>query len=103
MQRTLLGEDGRPINGSDGYAYFIRDYHPSGYDDDTVQTYYGADGKPALSSDGYSKLIAQHDEHGNNTELTFAGADGKLITPKNGYAVLKRRLTIEDVSLRGLF
>jgi len=91
MQRTLLGEDGRPINGSDGYAYFVRDYHPSGHDGDTVQTYYGADGKPALGRDGYSKLISQHDEHGNNTEVAFAGTDGKLITAKNGYAVLKRR------------
>ena len=92
VQRTLLGEDGRPINGSDGYAYFIRDYHPSGHDADTVQTYYSAEGKPALSREGYSILIAQHDAHGNNTEVAFAGTDGKLIALKNGYAIVKTKI-----------
>ena len=91
VQRTLLGDDGRPINGSEGYAYFVRDYHPSGDDADTVQTYYGADGKPTLSRDGYATLLAKHDEHGNNTEVAFAGTDGKLITVKNGYAVMQRK------------
>jgi len=91
VQRTLLGEDGRPINGSDGYAYFIRDYHPSGYDADTVQTYYSAEGKLTLSREGYSILIAQHDAHGDNTQVAFAGTDGKLIALKKGYAIEKRK------------
>jgi hypothetical protein len=91
VRLTLLGEDGRPIDGPDGYAYYQRDYDSRGNGNDTTQTYFAADGKQALSRNGYSKLVGYFDEHGNNIELAFFGTDGKLAPHKDGFASIKRK------------
>jgi hypothetical protein len=91
LRLTLLGEDGRPINGPDGYAYYQRVYDSRGNGNDTAQTYYAADGKPTLNSRGYFKLVGYFDERGNNIEVAFYGVDGKPTPNKNGVASVKRK------------
>jgi hypothetical protein len=91
LQLTLLGDDGRPINGPSGYASYMREYETQGAGNDVSQTYYDADGRTTLSSDGYSKLVAEHDERGNNTAIAYLDVDGKPIDAKNGYAAAKRK------------
>jgi hypothetical protein len=91
LQQTLLGEDGRAINGPDGYDYYIQDYEAAGHGNVTAKTYYGADGKPTISRDGYSRLVPQYDEHGNNIEQTYYGVDGKPAVYKYGYALVKQK------------
>jgi len=39
VRRTLLGEDDRPINGPEGYAYFTRDFGSWGNGNETTQAY----------------------------------------------------------------
>jgi hypothetical protein len=91
VQLTLIGEDGRPINGPNGYASYMREYEPQGAGNNISQTYYDADARPTLSSDGYSKLVGQHDERGDNTEVAYFGIDGKPIVHKDGFATIRRK------------
>jgi len=103
VRLTLLGEDDEPINGPDGYAYYLRDYEDWGNGNDTAQIYYSADGKPTLGRNGYSKLVGHFDEHGNNIEASFYGVDGKRTPYKDGYAIEKRKFDDRGNVIEGNF
>jgi hypothetical protein len=91
LQLTLLDEHGNPVNGPDGYSYYVIEYEDWGNGNDTTHTYYGADGKPTLGRNGFSKLVGQFDAHGNNIEVAFYGVDGKRTTNKDGIALIRRK------------
>ena len=89
VRHTLLGDDGKPINGPDGYAYFVRgDFDRWG--NETAQTYYGVDGRPAVTREGYARLSATFDERGDNIEIAFYDAEGRPALDKNGCADVRR-------------
>ena len=81
---TLIGSDERPIDGPNGFTYYVRQFDRWG--NDLRTNYYHPDGTTALVRDGYTAYVAPRDDRGFLTSLTYLGLDGKPTLHKNGYA-----------------
>jgi hypothetical protein len=98
VRHTLLGDDGKPFSGPDGYAYYVRDDFDR-WGNETKQTYYGVDGRPAVTRDGYARLSAAFDERGDNIEIAFYDAEGRPALDKNGYASIRRKFDARSYAI----
>jgi hypothetical protein len=88
---ALNGGDEKPIDGPNGFAYYIRQFDRWG--NDVATTYHHPDGKPAVHKDGYAKYTVTYDDRGFQAVLSFFDTDGRPTLNKNGYASFRR---IED-------
>jgi hypothetical protein len=77
IRHTIIGSGGRPVDGPDGYAYYIveRDH----WGNDVATAFYSIDGKPTRHRDGYARLTSAYDARGNTTENAYYGLDGKRL------------------------
>lgn len=85
---TLVGPDGRPIVGPNGFAYYERQSDRWG--NDVATGYYDADGKATLHKDGYARYTVAYDDRGFQTILAYFGLDGQPALTKDGYASFRR-------------
>ena len=85
---TLLGPDERPIDGPDGYAYYVRQLDRWG--NDIATAYYHPDGNPALHKDGYTRYTVAYDNRGFQIALAYFGVDDEPALTKNGVASFRR-------------
>jgi tRNA A-37 threonylcarbamoyl transferase component Bud32 len=105
----LLGPNGRPRNGSEGWARQRKTYVPSGERAELAEWKAGpegrlhlkerrdgqmrlleranltADGRPHLSEQGYYRMTARSDSRGNWIEEAYFGLDGKPVITTLGY------------------
>jgi hypothetical protein len=88
---ALKGADEKPIDGPNGFAYYIRQFDQWG--NDVATAYYHPDGTPAVHKDGYAKYTVTYDDRGFQKLLSFFDVDGKPTLKKYGYASFLR---IED-------
>ncbi len=85
---TLVGADERPIDGPNGFAYYMRQSDRWG--NDVATAYYHPYGQAALSKDGYAKYATTYDQRGFQTGLTYLGIDGKPTLTRDGYVSSQR-------------
>ena len=86
VRQTILGYNGQPIDGPDGYAYYTveRDH----WGNDITTSYYASNGERALHKEGYSRFATVYDAHGDAIEATFYGIDDRPTVRKDGIARL---------------
>jgi len=90
IRQSLLGEDGKPINGPEYWAFFQREEFDR-WGNDTKVAFYDAAGKPAMMKDGYAWFTAAFDEQGNRIKVSFFDVAGAPTLTKGGTAATERK------------
>jgi hypothetical protein len=84
VRYTLLGPDEKPINGPDGYAYYVKQLDRWG--NGSATAYFYPDGRPAVHKAGYAKFTVSRDNRGNQTSLSYFGPDNEPVLVAEGFA-----------------
>jgi len=88
VEKTWLGEDGKPAAVRNGYATERHRYSPQG--DEVERTYHDVFGNPKNSDEGFAALRRKYDARGYEIEKTFHDAAGKLVKNRANYAIRRR-------------